>query len=156
MVSNFFFFNCTPLPFQAIQATYRAEEMVNYSHRKMKEEEGRRIVAVNAFHVAEKSNQKLKSKLLEEEKERKSATTALVNVERQVKGQRILLRNAEDQLATSKEQIIALKKKLKEVEKAKTQAKKAKEKAEKAREEAKQHGYDVGVAETEDALGPRS
>ena len=35
---------------------------------------------------------------------------------------------------------------------AKAQAKKAKEEAEKARDEAEQHGYDVGMAETEDAF----
>ena len=46
--------NCTSFPFQAIQATFRAEEMVNYSHRKMKEGEGRRIAAMDAFHKAEK------------------------------------------------------------------------------------------------------
>jgi len=68
--------------------------MVNYSHRKMKEEEGRRITTMDAFHMAEKNNQELKSKLLEEEKERKSAAAALDNVERQAEGQRILLRNA--------------------------------------------------------------
>ena len=37
------------------------------------------------------------------ERERKSATTALDSVERQVEGQRVLLRNVEDQLAASKE-----------------------------------------------------
>ena len=37
----FFFFNCTSLPFQAIQAMFRVKEMVNSSHQKMKEEEGR-------------------------------------------------------------------------------------------------------------------
>ena len=51
--------------------------MVNNSYHKMKEEEGRRIAVVDAFHVAEKSNNKLKIKLQEEEKERKSVTTAL-------------------------------------------------------------------------------
>ena len=35
---------------------YRAKEMVDYSHRQMKEEEERQIEAVDAFHVAEKSN----------------------------------------------------------------------------------------------------
>ena len=44
----FFFFNCTSLPFQAIQVMFRAEEMVNSSHRKMKEEEGRRIMGVSS------------------------------------------------------------------------------------------------------------
>ena len=64
----------------------------------------------------------------------------------------VLLRNVEDQLAASKEQIITLKKKLEEVEKAKAQVEKSREEAEKARKEAEQHGYDVGVAETEVAF----
>ena len=68
-----YIFNCISLLFQAIQATFRAKEMVNYSHRKMKEEEeGRRITAMDAFHVAKKSIQKLKAKLTEEERERKA------------------------------------------------------------------------------------
>ena len=109
----------------------------------MKQKEERRIIVMDAFYVAEKSNQDLKAKIIEAKWERKSATTALDNVERQTKGQRVLLRNAEDQLTTSKEQIIALKKRLKEVEKAKNQAEKAGEKVKKAREEAKQQGYDI-------------
>ena len=66
---------------------------------------------------------------------------------------------ANDQLAASKEQLAALKKQLEEAQKLKDQAKKAKVEAEKVkaqvereRDEAGQHGYDVGVAETEDAL----
>ena len=80
---------------------------------------------MDAFYVAEKSNQDLKAKLIEAKWERKSATIALDNVEGQAKGQRVLLRNAKDQPTASKEQIITLKKRLKEVEKAKNQAKKA-------------------------------
>ena len=68
-----FFFNSTSLPFQAIQATFRAEEIVNSSHRKMKKEEGKRIAAVDVFHMAEKSNQELKSKLTKVEKGKRSA-----------------------------------------------------------------------------------
>ena len=56
--------------------------MVNSSHQMYKEEEGRRIAAVEAFHVAEKSNQDLMVELTEEEKERKSAAAVLDNVER--------------------------------------------------------------------------
>ena len=56
--------------------------MVNNSYSKMKEEEGRRIAVVDTFHVAEKSNNELKIKMQEEEKERKSVTTALDTVER--------------------------------------------------------------------------
>ena len=44
-------------------------------------------------------------------------------------------------------------KKLKDqVEKARMQAEEDRAKAEKERDEAKQHGYDVGIAETEDTL----
>ena len=57
----------------------------------MKQKEGRRIVAVDAFYVAEKSNQDLKANLIEAKWERKSATFALDNVERQAKGRRVLL-----------------------------------------------------------------
>ena len=39
-----------------------------------------------------------------------------------------------------------------QAEKAKMQAEEDKVKVEKERDEAEQHGYDVGVAETEDAL----
>ena len=66
---------------------------------------------------------------------------------------------ANEQLATSKEQLTALKKQLKEAKKLRDQAEKArvqaeedKAKAEKERDEAKQYGYDVDVAEIEDAL----
>ena len=103
----------------------------------MKEEDGRRITTVDAFHVAEKSIQELNAKLTEKERERKSTAAALDSAKRQVEeGQRVLLRNAEDQLAVSKEQILALKKKLEEVQKAKDQEEKAKEEVEKARKEA--------------------
>lgn len=118
----------------------------------MKEEEGKRIVAVDAFQVAEKINKDLKAQLAESEKERKYAAIALDNVEKQAKSQRLLLHNAEDQLAASKEQIATLKKKLEEAEKAKTLVEKAEEEADKARDEAEQQGYKVRVAEIEDAL----
>ena len=62
----------------------------------MKEEEGRHNATVKAFNVAEKSNQELKKKLLEEEKERKSVAIALDSAEKQAKSQRVLLHNAED------------------------------------------------------------
>ena len=68
----------------------------------MKEEEGRHNVAVEAFGVAEKSNQDLKKKLLEVEKEKKYAAAALESAEKQAKSQRLLLRTSEDNLATSK------------------------------------------------------
>ena len=72
-------------------------------------------MAMEAFHVAKKSNQELKRDI-------KSVEVALDSAKRQAKGQQVLLYQAEDQLATSKEQTITLKKKLEEVEKAKDQA----------------------------------
>ena len=106
--------------------------MVDYSYCQMKEEEGRWITAIDAFQVVEKSNQELKSMLTKAKREKRSAKVTLDSAERQVEGQRVLLRQAEDQLATSKKQIAALKKKFEEVKKAK--------------DKAKQDGYDIGVA----------
>ena len=68
----------------------------------MKEEEGRRNAAMEAFNVVERSIQELKKKLIEEELERKSDAVALDSTEKQVKSQRVLLCNAEDQLAATK------------------------------------------------------
>ena len=109
--------------------------------------------------IAENSNTDLKKKLITEEQARKSADAALKGVERQAKSQRKLTNKANEQLATSKEQLAALKKQLEEAkkfrdqaEKARVQAEEDKAKAEKERDEAEQHGYDVGVVETEDAL----
>ena len=95
-------------------------------------------MTVEAFNVADKRINELKNKLTEVERDKKSAKAALDSTERQAESQQVLLRQAEDQLAASKEQITALKKKLEE--------------AEKARDQAKQDDYDVGVTETEEAL----
>ena len=101
----------------------------------------------------------LKKKLNAEEQAWKSADVALEGAERQAESQKKLAREANDQLATSKEQLAALKKQLEEAqrlrdqaEKAKVEAEKAKAQAERERDEAEQHGYDVDVAETKDAL----
>ncbi|XP_050259900.1 uncharacterized protein LOC126704967 [Quercus robur] len=104
----------------------------------MKEEEGRCIAALEAFNVADKRINKLKNKLTEAKREKKSVEATLEGAERQVEGPRRQLHQTEDQLATAKEQIAVLKKKLEEAEKAKDQA--------------KQDGYDVGVAETKETL----
>lgn len=100
----------------------------------MKEEEGKRNVAVKAFTVVERNIQELKKKLLEEERERKSAAATLDSAKKQAEGQRILFHNAEDQLAASRTLIHALKKKFEEVEKARELAEKARELAEKAQD----------------------
>ena len=69
------------------------------------------------------------------------------------------MNEAKEQLAASKEQVAALKQQLEEAKKLKEQAEKAKmqaeedkAKVEKERDDAEQHGYDVGIAETEDVL----
>ena len=58
--------------------------------------------------MAERSIQELKSKFLEEERERKSAAAALNSAKRQAEGQRVLLRDAEDQLTVSKARLLPL------------------------------------------------
>ena len=55
-------------------------------------------------------------------------------------------------MAATKTQIVALKKKLEEAENAKALAEEARDEAVKTKDAAKQHGYDVGVVETEDSL----
>ena len=55
-------------------------------------------------------------------------------------------------MAALKQQLKAANKLKDQAEKARMQAEEDKVKAEKERDEAEQHGYDVGVAETENAL----
>ena len=50
-------------PRQAVQATFRAEEITNFCHRQMKEEEGRRNATVEAFNLAEKRISEMKCKI---------------------------------------------------------------------------------------------
>ena len=117
---------------------HMAEELVNTSHKQMKEEERRRIVAVEAFTLAEQSIKDLNTKLTEATKEKKSVKAALEGAKRQAESQRQQLCQTEDQLAVAKGQIRALMKKLEE--------------AEEAADKAKQARYEVGVAETEEHL----
>ena len=122
-------------------------------------EKKQRVAAVQTLTVAENSNANLKKKLTTKEHAKKSVDAALKGVEKQVESQRKLTNEAKEQLAAFKEQVAALKqqseeaKKLKgQAEKARTQAEEDKTKAEKERDEAEQHGYNVGVVETEDTL----
>ena len=114
---------------------------------------------MQTLNVAEQSNVELKKKMSDKEHVLKSVDSALEGAQRQAKNQRKLMHEANDQLAASKEQLAILKKQLEEAQKLKDQLKKAKVEAEKAKAEtekgkdkAEQHGYDVGVAETEDTL----
>ena len=109
--------------------------------------------------IVENSNADLREKLKAKEQERKSADAALKSVETQAESQSKLANEIEGQLVAAKEQIAALTQQLEEAnrlkdlaEKARFQAEEDKNKAEKERDEAEQHGYNVGVAETEDAL----
>ena len=54
----------------------------------MKEEEGRCIAALEAFNVADKRINKLKNKLIEAKREKKSVEATLEGAERQAEGQR--------------------------------------------------------------------
>ena len=60
---------------------------MDYSYWQYKSEEGRSIVAVEAFNMAEKSLTDLKVQLSQSENKRKSAVTALERVERQAETQ---------------------------------------------------------------------
>ena len=114
---------------------------------------------MQTLNIVEQSNVELKKKLVNEKHAQKSADLALEGAQRQVKDQRKLVRKATDQLAASKEQLATLRKQLEEAQKLRDQVKKAKAKvgkakvdAEKEKDGAEQHGYDVDVAETEEAL----
>ena len=111
---------------------------------------------MQTLNIAEQSNVELKKKLANEEHARKSADSALKGSQRQAENQGKLVRKANDQLAASKEKLVTLKEleeaqKLRDqAEKAKAEVEKAKAEAEKEKDEVEQHGYDVGIAETED------
>ena len=149
----------TPFFFQAIQATFRLEEITNSNYQQLDDERKRWATAVQTFIVAEQSNAKLKKKLADEEHARKSVDATLKSAQRQAESQRKLLHKANDQLAASNEQLATFRKQLEEAQRLKDQAEKekaevekAKVEAEKERDKAEQHGYDVDVAETEDTL----
>ena len=108
--------------------------------------------------IAKDSNANLRQKLKAEEQARKSSDSALKGVETQAESQKKLANEVKG-LVAANEQVAALKQQLEEANKlkdlaeiAKLQAKEDKVKAEKERDEAEQYGYDIGVAETEDAF----
>ena len=145
--------------FQAVQATFRLEEITNNYYQQLEDEKKRRTTAVQTLTITENNNAKLKEKLTSEKHARRSANLALEGIQRQAKDQRNHLRKTTDQLTAAREEMATLKKQLDEaqrlkdqVEKSKAEAEKARIEAEKARDEAKQKGYDLGVAETEEIL----
>ena len=135
------------------------EEIYHSVAQQLDDERKRRVVAVQTLTIVENGNVDLREKLKVEEQERKSIDSALKSAETQAESQRKLANEIKGQLVAAKEQMAALKQQLEEAnrlkdlaEKAKLQAEEDRVKAEKERDEAEQHGYDVGVAETEDAL----
>ena len=127
--------------------------------QQLEDERKRKIAAVQTLTIAENSNTDLKKRLAAEKQPKKSVDTALNGAEKQAESQRKLTNEAKEQLAASKEQVATLKQQLDEAKKLKDQAEKVriqaeedKVKAEKERDEAEQHGYDVSVAKTKDAL----
>lgn len=70
------------LPCKAVQSAHKAEEIVNSSHRMMKEEKAKCIATMEAFRVVEKKSQQLTTKLTEAERDKRSAEAILDGVER--------------------------------------------------------------------------
>ena len=133
--------------------------MTNSLSQQLDDERKRRVAAVQTLTIVENSNTDLKNRLTTEEQAKKSADATLKGAERQAESQKKLIQEANEQLATSNEQLAALKKQLEKAQRLRDQAEKAivqaeedKAKAKKERDEAEQHGYNVGVAETENAL----
>ena len=56
---------------------------MNFSHRQMKDEDGRQVTAVEAFNVAEKRVKELNTKLAKVKKDKKSVEAVLEGAERQ-------------------------------------------------------------------------
>ena len=153
----YFLFGIMLIPFfrfKTIQNTFKLEEMTNSYYQQLDDEMKRRVAAVQILVVAENSNANLKKKLTAEEQARKNADWALESEERQAESQRKLAHEASDQLAAAKEQLATLRKQLEETQRPRDQAEaeEAKVKAEREKDEAEQHGYDVGMAETEGAV----
>ena len=66
---------------QAVQSTFRMEEIYNSVAQQLDDERKRRVAAVQTLTIVENSNADLKEKLKAEEQERKSADSALKSAE---------------------------------------------------------------------------
>ena len=80
----FFFFK------QAVQSTFRMEEIYHSVAQQLDDERKRRVSAVQTLTIAENSNANLKEKLKAKEQQRKSADAALKGAETQAESQRKL------------------------------------------------------------------
>ena len=66
---------------QAVQSTFRMEEIYHSVAQQLDDERKRRVFAVQTLTIAENSNADLKERLKAEEQERKSADSALKSAE---------------------------------------------------------------------------
>ena len=102
--------------------------MNNSLYQQLDEERKRKAAVVQTLAIAENNNTDMKKRLTAKEQARKRVDTA------------------------PQKQLEELQKLRDQAEKARVEAEEAKAKSERERDKAEQHGYDVGVAETEDAL----
>ena len=100
----FVFVMLLTLFFQAVQTTFKLEEITNSFYQQLDDERKRRVAAVQTLNIADQSNVELRKKLANEEHACKSADSALESAQRQAEDQRKRLRKANDQLATSRDQ----------------------------------------------------
>ena len=144
---------------QIIQNNFKLDEMFNICSNQLDDERKKRATAVQTLSKSEHDLADAKKNLLAEEQARKSAESALEGYQKQAEDEGNRLHEANAELKKAREQVLALMKhseetqKLREqVEKSREEAEKAKTEAERAMNEAKQKGYEVGIAETEEAL----
>ena len=76
-LSLLLFVRLLTLFFQAVQATFRVEEIINSCYRQLDDKKNRHVAAVESFNIADQSNKDLRNKLTKEEKARKSAESVL-------------------------------------------------------------------------------
>ena len=102
-------FCCCLLPLfffkQAVQSTFRMEEIYHSVAQQLDDKRKRRVSAVQTLTIAENSNADLREKLKAKEQQRKSAEAALKGAETQAESQRNLANDVKGQLVTAKEQI---------------------------------------------------
>ena len=101
-------------------------EWVDEAHAQIKDEEARRVVAIQTLAIAEKRIKDIVTKLAEADREKKSIKAG---TEKQAEDQRLQLHKAEEQHAVAKEQIEAQKREMEKIEEAVARA--------------KQNGYDI-------------
>ncbi|XP_050278148.1 uncharacterized protein LOC126719660 [Quercus robur] len=142
-----------------IQNTFKLNEMLNICSNQLDDERKRRTMAIQTLSKFEQDLADVKKKLHAEEQARKSAESALEGYQKQAEDQGNHLREANAELKKAQEQVLVLKKHSKETQKVRERAEKSREEAEKAKieaeramNEAEQRSYEVGIAESEEAL----